>query len=296
MTVLRRRRDSDNGAPGVDGPAVTFPQWDEFADGRLRRLKRGKQFAGNPAIVMHEAELAADQLGKQAFTYHDQLGKFEYVWVQFLDGKLAPDRPCPRCRGTTLRTVHEYFVRCETCGALHKLANARPSTTAATFKRPRLLSLDGAQLEEMRVQDEAVIETICEFSRPVAVAHVSFVFYAGRRKTLHAGCPDLIVVPAADTVKIRFSLDARMVGVGNYYVFPMVELVLDETDRRFHKVRARDSLRLSVVDPADSSTEAGHSEHSRLQWSAVSARDGRPMPIFEADDEEVVDAGDDPDR
>ena len=63
----------------------------------------------------------------------------------------------------------------------------------------------------------------------------------------------------------------------------MVELVLDETDRRFHKIRASDALRMYVRDPADSAEEAASDEHSRLQWSAVSALDGRPMPVFDVD-------------
>lgn len=292
---LRRRANVD---PTADGDRSVPPPaaWEPFGDGHMHRLKRGKHFTGNAAIVAHEAELAAEALDKKALTYHDRLGKFEYLWVQFLDGKLTPDTPCPRCGGTDLMAVQEYFLRCTTCGALHKLLDKRPTTTAATLERPRLLSLDGTQIEEMRVSDEAIVEATCEFSRPVAVAHVSFVFYAGRRKALHAGCPDLIVVPATDRVKISLNLDARMLGAGKYFVLPMVELVLDETDRRFHKIRARDSLRMHVRDPAGSAGEGTPEQRSRLQWSAVSALDGRPMPIFEADDEEVVDAGDDPDR
>jgi hypothetical protein len=264
----------------------------------MRRLKRGKHFTGNAAIVAHEAGLAAEALDKAALTYHDQLGKFEYLWVQFADGKLTPDTPCPRCGGTDLVAVQEYFLRCSTCGALHKLLDKRPTTTAATLERPRLLSLDGVQIEEMGVFDEAIVEAVCEFSRPVAMAHVSFVFYAGRRKALHAGCPDLIVVPAADRVKVSLNLDARMLGAGKYFVLPMVELVLDETDRRFHKIRARDALRMRVRDPADSAGEGAPDEHSRLQWSAVSAEDGRPMPVFDVDGmiEDDVPAEEDPDR
>ena len=312
-TVSRRRlsslpavrrpslRRSTSPRSSVDGNGDVPPPstWDEFADGRMRRLKRGKHFIGNAAIVAHEAELAAEALGKQALTYHDRLGKFEYLWVQFLDSKLTPDTPCPRCGGTELVAVQEYFLRCTTCGALHKLLDKRPTTTAATLERPRLLSLDGTQIEEMRVFDQAIVEAVCEFSRAVAVAHVSFVFYTGRRKALHAGCPELIVVPAADRVKISFNLDARMLGAGKYFVLPMVELVLDETDRRFHKIRARDALRMYVRDPADSAEEAAPDEHSRLQWSAVSALDGRPMPVFDVDgmvEDDVPAPEEDPDR
>jgi hypothetical protein len=289
MLKLRRRRSR-----GADQePEIPMPDWEKLSDGRLWRLKRGKHWAGNPAILLHEARLAAHKHDQRAFSYHDRLGKFEYIWLQFLDGRLELDDPCRRCGGTDLQRVQEYFLRCTACGALHKLRDGEPTTNAAEFVSVRVLSLDGTEIDEMRVVDEATVEAVCEFHRPVAAAHLSFVFYAGRRKALHSGCPDLIEVPTADTVRIRLNLDARVLSAGDYSIVAKLELVLDEKDRRFHSIRPPQRANIRVLDPIHLQ-EPTQDHRSRLEWSAVSALDESPMPVLdyekpEDDDDEAED-------
>lgn len=279
----RGLRESGDGSPAAyeDQTAIPLPAWDDFTDGRLRRLKRGKHYSRNSAILLHEAKLAASERGKQAVSYQDRLGKIEYIWLQFLDGSLAPDAPCPRCGGTRFDAVQKYFLRCTACRSLYSMRERAPTTTAAEFLSTRLLSPDGAEMGEMRVSDEATVEAVCEFHRPVAVAHLSCAFYAAkRRKVLNSGCPDLIVVPSADTVRFQLNLDPRVLSAGEYSIVPKLELVLDEQDRRLHSVRPPGRLRVHVLDPAHPTAD-GAMERSPLEWSAVSALDGRPMPIYD---------------
>lgn len=288
-----------NGSPAADGQdrQISFPAWEQFTDGRLRRLKRGKHYDGNPAILLHEAKVAARELGKRAVSYHDQLGKVAYIWLQFVENPLlATGDPCPRCDGTELERVQEYFLRCLTCSALYKLRDKRPTTTAAEIRTARVLAPDGTEIQEMRVFDEAIVEAACEFHRPVAAAHVSFMFSSDGRTALRSGSPDLIEVPTADTVRIRLNLDAGVLSAGEYSLVARLELVLDEQDRRFHSIRSRDRVQLHVLDPADPDERGAGRERSRLHWSAVSALDGAPMPVVDDGEATGEDEPDDEDE
>jgi len=93
-----------------------FLRWEELADGRLRRLKRGRHFHGNPRHLRYAARDAAQSMGKAVRVVIDRMEPDAYVWVQFADAEIQLDEPC-RCGSTALRRVHPHFVRCEECGA-----------------------------------------------------------------------------------------------------------------------------------------------------------------------------------
>src|SRR5918997_6250814 len=126
--------------------------WLELLDGKLHRLKRGADSTGPADAVLGQARTFARQLGKTAATYHDRLGRHEYLWVQFLDGSLAPGHPCPECGGDALEKVQEFFVRCRSCDSLHELSgatlNGGRTDAVAGFVDLRVRSRDGRETEE----------------------------------------------------------------------------------------------------------------------------------------------------
>jgi hypothetical protein len=101
------------------------------------------------ASVEREAQAFAVERGKLAITLKEQLGIVDYVWVQFVDGKVEPGQRCPRCGSEALRRVQQYFARCISCDSLHALsgrpAGPHPSEVGEIIAL-RLLSPDGKQL------------------------------------------------------------------------------------------------------------------------------------------------------
>src|SRR3712207_9105590 len=92
--------------------------WEQLADGRVWRLKGGKHFArGGMEAVKQEALMAGAALNRAVVTLRDDLGKWQYLWVQFAASEIAPGAPCPRCRERDVVRVHPRFAPCEACGA-----------------------------------------------------------------------------------------------------------------------------------------------------------------------------------
>lgn len=277
MLGLRRRRKLEPGSGDETDRLADF-DWNQLLDGRLRRLKRGRHFAGNAPLVLHEAQLAADELGKKALTYHDQIGKFEYIWVQFIDGRSPVGVPCSFCGGNRLRRTQEFFLTCLSCGRLQQIDDRRPSTNAAEFLGCRLLSLTGVEIDTVPNTGVAVIEATCHFSRPVAEARLNVTFLEDRRKVLRAGSPHSIVVPRADTIRAMLHIDARLLSPGEYRIRPSVDVILDERDRRLHSISHRASLAIRVVEDPAVSEDPGATGRSSLHWEVTSSND-QPMPI-----------------
>lgn len=277
MLGLRRSRKL---APAPHEESAPHPDfdWSQLLDGRLRRLKRGRHFTGSAPAVLHEAQLAADDHGKKALTFHDQIGKFEYVWVQFIDGRSPVGEPCAVCGGNRLRRTQEFFLSCLSCGRLQQIDDRRPSTSAAEFLGCRLLSLEGEEIDCVLNSGVAVIEATCHFSRPVAEARLNVTFLEDRRKVLRTGSPHAVEVPRADTIRAMLHLDARVLSPGEYRVRPSVEVVLDERDRRLHSISHRGSLAIRVVADPVSAGDPGGAARSSLHWEVTSSND-QPMPI-----------------
>ena len=95
-------------APGLD--------WAQFADGRVHRLKRKKHYRGSTRILRAQAALAAKEMGRAVRALGDELGRHEYLWVQFVDHEIALGEPCV-CGGTQIERTRAVFGRCASCGA-----------------------------------------------------------------------------------------------------------------------------------------------------------------------------------
>lgn len=128
----------------VDPPAACLigaHRWDEFADGRLHRLKRGKHFHGDLRAIIKVAGEAAQTMGKAVRCMRDEFGKYQYVWVEFADYQIQIGAPCPGCQATNLLRTHEFFGHCEGCGARLIFSGElpeteQPETTDAASSRP----------------------------------------------------------------------------------------------------------------------------------------------------------------
>lgn len=149
--------------------------WEELADGRPRRLKRGKHYAGDARMVERAARAAASEMGKGVVTTVERLAKWEYVWVQFADQSLELGDPC-RCGGRVFGRFHASFAHCEACGAKTLLREPKQqlrapppggpggagldpgAATFGTVLSVRLLSAEGKETDEIPIDEESVIE------------------------------------------------------------------------------------------------------------------------------------------
>lgn len=90
--------------------------WQQFADGRVWRLKRGRHFAGDLRVAAAEATRAAAEMGLAVRVLRDDFGKYSYIWVQFADAEIPLGAPCPRCDSRRIVQTHEHYGRCPVCG------------------------------------------------------------------------------------------------------------------------------------------------------------------------------------
>ena len=121
--ALRTKQDGDDAPPVVIGKALpvtsldelTLP-WERWMDGRIHRLKRGKEFSGEVSAVLEEARLAARLTGRGVLQLREQMGpRYQYAWVQFTDYSVLIGDPC-RCGGRKLARLHANLARCRRCG------------------------------------------------------------------------------------------------------------------------------------------------------------------------------------
>jgi hypothetical protein len=135
---------------GVEAPSLLRRlSWEEVADGRLWRLKAGKHFPRGSALALRrEALAAAEQLERPVMVVRDNIGKWDYVWVQFADGELPIGSPCPHCAGGDVSRIHENFARCRTCRATLLLRAPREPVAAAAVHPIR----DLARYTDLRLQ------------------------------------------------------------------------------------------------------------------------------------------------
>jgi hypothetical protein len=101
-----------------------FP-WDDWADGKVHRLVRGKDFARSSEALTEAAENAGRRLGRVARTVTEVRYGRVFFWFQFLDQELYLGDPC-RCGSSDLRRVNKIYARCASCGAT---AYVRPLKT-----------------------------------------------------------------------------------------------------------------------------------------------------------------------
>lgn len=252
-------------------PQTLSVAWEELLDGRLRRLKRGVHYTGSIHVLAREAKAAAEDLGRTAIVYKDLLGKFEYLWVQFLDGRVEVGQRCPRCGAAALERRQEFFAFCPSCGSTHVLSDAAGSTPGPDKQvRPlidvvmaRLVSR-GQPVDEMDVLDEAVIELSCHLSRPVSVRQVLLTFFVGGRKVFRAGCSESVTLDRAQTVDFTLHMDAGVLGAGDYEVFTSVHVHEPEAEFQV-KYDHPEALAFKVRDPRPRE-EGSPLERSHLHW------------------------------
>jgi len=95
-------------------------QWDRWADGRVWRLKRGRDYDVESRQLVRAARLAADAMGKVVRTSVDDIPLWRRwdssLWVQFLDAEVPEGQPC-LCGGTELVRLHPRVARCTACGS-----------------------------------------------------------------------------------------------------------------------------------------------------------------------------------
>jgi len=285
-------------APGPAGPeseSWRLP-WNELLDGRLRRFTRGVHYSGLAEAVEQEARNAATELGKTAITFRDNMQIFEYIWVQFVDGKLEEGEPCPKCANTAFEKLQEYFVRCTSCRSFFALTQPKPvlpqpeRPPIAEFLDLKLLSREGDELEELSTLEEMVLEATCSFFRPIRAFHAGFIFYAGGKKMLHAASPDVVTIPEPDTARFRLHVAPGVLTPGEYSVSALAKLVLDEETDDVQKVAAgKLARRLRVFDPHAEVPPEHRAGHTTLRWSSATAASGTALPVIDewvADDDD----------
>lgn len=109
--LVKSREGADGDGEGVE------PDWREWLDGWPRRLSHGKDYTGDARPLVRSARAAAAELGKVAVASRDSSGKYDYLWIQFVDGEVERGRPCPVCAATELQKIQKHFLRCTTCGS-----------------------------------------------------------------------------------------------------------------------------------------------------------------------------------
>jgi hypothetical protein len=283
-------------APGEPEAEVVLPAppaglaWEEMLDGRLRRFKRGVHYQGSGEAFARAARFAARGLARKAVTYRDQIGKNEHVWLQFMDGELENDEPCPRCGNAALEHVQKYFVRCPSCGSMYPLPEPEspPDGPAVEevveFLGVTVRSADGRPVEEVSVHEETQVESAWRFLRPVVSAQAYFTFQSEKRNALRSGCPDVVDVSEPQVVRFGLRVDARMLVAGEYLVLPSLEfrVHLEDSDipePRFYKLKPDESVPLRLFDPrAEHERRSDEDERLRLHWTVSIASEDDADP------------------
>ena len=90
---------------------------ERFADGRVWRLKKGRDFEGTTRAFRGSAQAAAQEIGKVVAVVPDKLQPDRYVWIQFADASIAVGERCV-CGSQNLARLHRHWARCDDCGRL----------------------------------------------------------------------------------------------------------------------------------------------------------------------------------
>jgi hypothetical protein len=255
-------------------------------DGRLRRFKRGVHYSGMAEALEQEARNAANELGKTAITFRDNMQVLDYMWVQFVDGRLEEGEPCPKCSNTSFEKLQEYFLRCTRCRSFFAITEPKPVIPApekpsiAEFGTFKLLSANGDEIDQVHVHDELLLELTCYFHRPISAVHVAFNFFSGTKKLLYVGSDQITRVPEPETVKFTLWVSPNVLPAGDYVVSPGVEAILEKGNDPIRLMKAEQpmkELRVSDDQPIVSNNLAA--ERRRFQWGAPRAASGKLMPV-----------------
>lgn len=119
--------------------------WDDWADGELHRLLKGRDFTRSSVVMREAAENAALRMGRAVRAVSERRGERVWLWVQFADAEIAEGAPC-LCGSVILHRTSPGFAACPDCG--RSLIIVRP-------KPGRAPSPDNAQGDPRPVDPEA---------------------------------------------------------------------------------------------------------------------------------------------
>jgi len=279
--------------------------WRAWLDGRPRRLTRGKHYTGDPKAVVRRARTAAAELGRTAVESLDSQGRYEYIWIQFVDGEVGRGSPCPRCGGTALEKSQKFFLRCLSCGSTLKAADdwevvagsfaverpkpepeepgdadgdigrALPSNDLAEVLGVRLLSADGHEILEPSGRDGFSIEIGIRFLRAVSWALPRITLASLR---LHP--PRALQPSGPETIDVQVRVPGHLLSPRRYAVGVTILLLPDRArPDGIYKLVARDALEFEVrqvagTDPALVDADLG----SSLEWTiSVRVNDSKEL-------------------
>jgi len=109
--------------------------WQELADGRPHRLKAQRHFVGDLRALQEEAGAVAERMGRGILLLKDELGRNQYLWLQFADQTLIEGDAC-RCGNPSFVRLHERLVRCDVCAATATLRLRPPISVQRGAWRP----------------------------------------------------------------------------------------------------------------------------------------------------------------
>jgi len=279
--------------------------WHDWLDGRPRRLKRGKHYTGDPKEVVRQAREAAAGLGKTAVASRDSSGKYDYVWVQFVDGEVEPGRPCPVCGATELEKAQKHFLRCKGCGATLKATDDWEVTAGEFAPVPihwthgagtadhaegellsaddfvevaalRLVSPEGRNVARPAVDEDFAIALSLRFLRPVQAALPRV-----RLSVKDAGALLRLQPPAPLQVRAPQIVDARLRVPGGLlmprrYRVDITVLVVEDTarPRDYLKLVAADAFGFTVRKDGPTDIGEGVVLPSPFEWEVAVRSDG----------------------
>jgi hypothetical protein len=106
--------------------------WDDWADGKVYRLVRGRDFVRSVEALTEAAENAGRRLGRVARTIREVRRSTVIVWLQFVDYELVAGDPCG-CGSTDLRRMNTSYARCAACGATSYIRPLKPKPAETVF-------------------------------------------------------------------------------------------------------------------------------------------------------------------
>lgn len=205
--ALRSAPDDDLGLP-----------WEELADGRVRRLKRGRDFQVDTRALERAAEVAASRLGKVACVAAETIPRVrrldEYAWVQFVDHEVLVGNPCP-CGSRELVRTHPKYAICNACGARLSLSPPPQQEKFAGDGSPASLSGPKPMSEAERAKAIARGSFRSKYDERYALEQYTEILFVAsdrkpRRERLYGHAVDPSGMPVLIWVQYPLSEGARM--------------------------------------------------------------------------------------
>jgi hypothetical protein len=279
--------------------------WSAWLDGRPRRLKRGRDYSGDPKSVVKRAREAAEALGRLAVASRNSQGKYEYLWIQFVDGEVEAGHPCPVCAGTAFEKIQKHFLRCSACGSVLKATNdweveagvftppsppprteamAVPGASAdahsgesfAKILGARVLSTDGREIEGPLVTEDFLLRLAFRLLRPVDVALPRIRLSVGDAgPSIRVQPPRPFEPSGPQTVDAWITIPGNML-MPRVYSLEFVLLLLPDRRRpnEYLRITASDALSFRVRKAGPRSIlEMGDESHPPFRWDLEVRRD-----------------------